>query len=199
MGSKTNLFEFSECFQRVIVDGTSPESQRSSIWASKLSLPDCLTAQTISTAHVGDNMMHCSRQYRTAGLQCNFFGPSKHTTCPSCPHIPSIPTINLHSLGSPRRPPASALYPVLESKTRSCFAASALFTLPDHLGDPCSALVLGSERALSGSIALLTLPDHLGDPFRFWSVDDALVLRSERALHAPGSPPWPMGARSFRL
>ena len=97
-------------------------------------------------------MMHCSRQYRTAGLQCNFFGPSKHTTCPSCPHIPSIPTINLHSLGSPRRPPASALYPVLESKTRSCFAASALFTLPDHLGDPCSALVLGSERALSGSI-----------------------------------------------
>ena len=47
------------------------------------------------------------------------------------------------------------------------------FTVSDHLGDPWCALVLSSERALSGSRVM----------------DDALVLRSERALHAPGSPP----------
>ena len=64
--------------------------------------------------------------------------------------------------------PASALYPVLE-KTRSCFAASAIFTLPDHLGDPCSALVLGSERALSGSIEYRRRSSH----FRITSATSA--------------------------
>ena len=72
------------------------------------------------------------------------------------PFVPSHaqhPNNQLHSLGSIRRPPASALFPVLEYRRRARASQRARSShSADHLGDPCSALVLGSERALSGSI-----------------------------------------------